>query len=162
MTANYLNPEFLSDVGLDREQVITLKKAFDAFDMEKKGAISIETTGTILRMMGYKSSPDGFKELIREIDEDGNGELDFEEFVMLSANFLVEEDEEALKKELKDAFRIYSKENPGYIRTESLREILHELDPNLTNEDLNGIISEIDKDNNGKVEFDEFCDLMTG
>ena len=29
-----------------KEQVLTLKKAFDAFDHEKKGAITTETTGT--------------------------------------------------------------------------------------------------------------------
>jgi len=37
---------------------------------------------------------------------------------------LVEEDEEALKKELKEAFRIYDKEGNGYISTDTLREIL--------------------------------------
>lgn len=36
--------------------------------------------------------------------------LEFGEFCQLAARFLVEEDEEALKKELKEAFRIYDKE----------------------------------------------------
>ena len=45
MTASYLSPSFLDDVGLDKDQVLTLKKAFDAFDHEKKGAITTETTG---------------------------------------------------------------------------------------------------------------------
>jgi hypothetical protein len=41
---------------------------------------------------------------------DGSGYLEFEEFCQLSAKFLVEEDEESMKKELKEAFRIYDKE----------------------------------------------------
>lgn len=47
-----------------------------------------------------------------EIDEDGNGEMSFEEFAHLASRFLVEEDEdtEAILKELKDAFRLYDKE----------------------------------------------------
>lgn len=36
--------------------------------------------------------------------------LEFEEFCDLSAKFLIEEDEESLKAELKEAFRIYDKE----------------------------------------------------
>ena len=35
--------------------------------------------------------------------------LEFEEFCQLSAKFLIEEDEEGMKKELKEAFRIYDK-----------------------------------------------------
>lgn len=50
--------------------------------------------------------------IVSEIDEDGNGELSFEEFAHLAARFLVEEEEdtEAILKELKDAFRLYDKE----------------------------------------------------
>ena len=40
----------------------------------------------------------------------GSGEIEFPEFLQLSAKFLIEEDEEAMLKELKEAFRLYDKE----------------------------------------------------
>ena len=40
----------------------------------------------------------------------GSGELEFEEFCILAARFLIEEDEEQMRKELKQAFRFYDKE----------------------------------------------------
>ena len=72
----------------------------------------------------------------------------------LSAKFLVEEDEEGMKKELREAFRIYDKEGNGYIPTSALKEILHELDAKLTDPELDGIIDEIDGDCSGTVDFD--------
>lgn len=50
----------------------------------------------------------------------------------------------------------------GYIPTSSLKEILRELDDKLTNEELDGIVGEIDEDGSGTVDFNEFIEMMTG
>merc|ERR1711890_175709 len=112
-------------------------------------------------MMGMKVKPSALREIIEEIDQDGSGLLEFGEFCQLAAKFLVEEDEEALKKELK-AFRIYDKDHMGYISTDTLKEILRELDNKLTEEDINNIIEEVDEDGSGTLDFDEFTEMMTG
>lgn len=39
-----------------------------------------------------------------------SGRLEFEEFITLAAKFIVEEDAEAMQKELREAFRLYDKE----------------------------------------------------
>ena len=51
-----------------------------------------------------------WQEIVEEIDEDGSGELEFPEFIQLAAKFLIEEDEEQMKWELREAFRIYDKQ----------------------------------------------------
>lgn len=43
-----------------------------------------------------------------------SGRLEFEEFVTLAAKFIVEEDDEAMQKELKEAFRLYDKEGKEF------------------------------------------------
>ncbi|XP_055610005.1 troponin C isoform X2 [Uranotaenia lowii] len=147
---------------LPKEQVELLKNAFNAFDQEKNGYIGTEMVGTILSMLGHSLDDKLLKEIIDEVDADGSGELEFEEFCTLAARFLVEEDAEAMQQELKEAFRLYDKEGNGYITTDVLREILKELDSNLTNDDLDMMIEEIDSDGSGTVDFDEFMEIMTG
>ena len=49
-----------------------------------------------------------------------------------------------VQKELKEAFRLYDKEGNGYIPTSCLKEILRELDDQLSDADLDGMIAEID------------------
>jgi len=147
---------------LNEEQIGALRKAFDSFDTDKKGCITVDTVSTILRMMGLKVSEKALNEIVEEVDEDGSGELEFEEFCILSAKFLIEEDEESLKEELKEAFRIYDKEGNGYITTDTLKEILRELDNRLTEDDIEGIVDEVDEDGSGTLDFDEFMDMMAG
>merc|ERR1711890_169907 len=59
-----------------------------------------------------------------------------------------------MKKELKDAFRVYDKAGQGFITTETLRELLGPL----TEEELEGILEELDEDGSGSMDFDEFCE----
>ncbi|KAL0111728.1 hypothetical protein PUN28_013132 [Cardiocondyla obscurior] len=131
-----------------------LRKAFDSFDREKSGSIPTDMVADILRLMGQPFNKKILDELIDEVDADKSGRLEFEEFVTLAAKFIVEEDAEALEKELREAFRLYDKEGNGYIPTTCLREILRELDDQLTNEELDMMIEEIDSDGSGTVDFD--------
>ncbi|XP_019754559.1 troponin C-like [Dendroctonus ponderosae] len=147
---------------LSKEQIALLKNAFDTFDVEKKGSIGVVMIGTILSMLGVQTTDKMLAEIIAEVDEDGSGELEFAEFVTLASRFMVEEDAEAMQQELKEAFRLYDKEGNGYITTSTLKEILKELDDKLTSDELDMIITEIDTDGSGTVDYDEFMEVMTG
>ena len=80
----------------------------------------------------------------------------------VAAKFMIEDDEEQMKEELKEAFRIYDKEGQGFITNEVLKEILREIDSTLTENDLDNIIEEVDEDGSGTMDFDEFQEMMMG
>ena len=82
------------------DQVLVLKKCFDGF-ADEEGAIPADNVGSILSMMGMKVKPAALREIIEDIDKDKSGLLEFGEFCILASKFLIEEDEESLKKELK-------------------------------------------------------------
>lgn len=103
--------EMMFDVFLCSPCFFTvLKNAFDAFDQEKNGYISVSMVGQILGMLGHSLDEKMLNEIVAEVDEDGSGQIEFEEFCTLAARFLVEEDAEAMQQELKEAFRLYDKE----------------------------------------------------
>jgi len=147
---------------LTKEQVMMLQKAFDMFDREKKGAIATNNVSTILRTLGATVDENDLEALIAEVDADGSGELEFDEFLTLCARFLIEEDAEEMQQELREAFRLYDKEGNGYIKTSQLRDIMRALDDKLTEDELDEMIAEIDTDGSGTVDFDEFMEMMTG
>ena len=45
MADNFEFRKLIEELGLNRDQILELKKAFDSFDCDKKGAICAETTG---------------------------------------------------------------------------------------------------------------------
>ncbi|CAH2241193.1 troponin C, isoallergen Bla g 6.0101-like [Pararge aegeria] len=148
---------------LDQNQIQMLKKAFDTFDREKKGVIGTDMIGTILEMLGQEIDDTTLSEIIKEYDQNDTGTLEFKEFCSLASRFMTEElDAEAMLAELREAFRLYDREGNGYITTDVLKEIFKELDNTLSNEELEAMITEIDADGSGTVDFDEFLEVMTG
>ncbi|KAF2901009.1 hypothetical protein ILUMI_05176 [Ignelater luminosus] len=156
--------ELAKKLELHKDQLVLLKQTFVSFDVDKKGYIDTEMIGQILDMLGHQLTSDELQSIVAEIDEDGNGELSFEEFAHLAARFLAEEEEdtEAILRELKNAFRLYDREGLGFITTDLLREILKELDDKMTKEDLDQMIEEIDTDGSGTVDWEEFKAMMIG
>merc|ERR1711953_1049489 len=57
--------------------------------------------------------------------------------------------------ELKEAFRLFDDLGRGYITVERFREILREIDNTISEEELDGIISEIDTDSSDTIDFAE-------
>merc|ERR1712064_261444 len=147
--------------SLEVDEIKVLKLCFNLFDTKKQEFLDADDLEDILRVFGFRPSKEELQEILEEIDEDGSGEIEFGEFCQLCATFLVEDpDMETMKRELKDAFRVYDKEGLGYITNATLKSLIGELLAPLTEEELDGIIDELDEDGSGTMDFDEFCEMM--
>ncbi len=102
--------EITEATALEADEIKVLKLCFNLFDVKKQNFLSADDLDDILRAMGFRPSKEELQDILEEIDEDGSGEIEFAEFCQLCAKFLVEEpDEETMKAELKEAFRVYDK-----------------------------------------------------
>ena len=59
------------------------KEAFGLFDKNNKGYITSEDLGNLMKKLGQQPSETELKDMIDEIDADGNGTIDFEEFLLM-------------------------------------------------------------------------------
>merc|ERR1719516_165971 len=113
----------------------------------------------ILKSMGVDVNKTDMENYSSEVDEEETGKFTFTMFCQVAAKFMLEDDEEQMKEELKEAFRIYDKEGQGFITNDILKEILREIDATLTENDLDHIIEEVDEDGSGTMDFDEFVEM---
>ena len=79
-------PYFLSlmaDKMQDSDSEQQLLSAFDVFDKHKNGQIAIEDFKGVVGNLGEKLTPNEIREIIREADKDGDGQIDYVEFVKM-------------------------------------------------------------------------------
>lgn len=65
------------------------------------------------------------------------------------------------RKEIDGAFRLFDKDGSGNIDFYELRDAMRALGLTMSKEDVKKMMSEIDTDNNGYIDEDEFRELMT-
>ena len=67
------------------EQIENYKEAFLEYDKDGSGNINIKELGTVMRTLGENPTEDELQNLINKFDEDGNGTMEFTEFLCLMA-----------------------------------------------------------------------------
>jgi len=113
--------------------------AFKAYDKESKGEIPSSLLGTVMKNLGHNLKPDQLQEAIEAVDSDGSGWIDFDEFLALMTKKTKEAQDE---QELREAFRVFDSKNKGQIETADLKVIFKALDPNMSDDEIDAIITE--------------------
>ena len=98
------------------------------------------------------------QEMFNEVDADGNGTIDKDEFLQMMARKIKEKDSE---EELIMAFRVFDIESNGYITVGQLRQILSNIcdfEESITEDEVEELITEVDEE--GQINYEEFVKTM--
>lgn len=142
---------------LTEEQRAEIREAFDLFDTDGSGRIDIKELKVAMRALGFEPKKEEVKKMITEIDKDGSGTIDFNEFLTLMSSKMAEKDS---KEEILKAFKLFDDDETGKISFKNLKRVAKELGENLTDEELQEMIEEADRDGDNEINEDEFLRIM--
>jgi calmodulin len=112
-----------------------------------------------MRKLGQNPSEAELIEMISTVDDNGDNEIDFPEFMILMKSRIGEKDPE---KELRDAFRVFDTDNSGSIDKKELKRLMKKLGQALSEAELDAMMDEVDTNGDGQISFEEFKELMVG
>ncbi|KAI1036840.1 hypothetical protein LB503_003123 [Fusarium chuoi] len=144
--------------NFDREEVDRLRKRFMKLDKDNSGTIERDE---FLSLPQISSNPLATR-MIAIFDEDGGGDVDFQEFVTGLSAFSSKGNKE---QKLQFAFKVYDIDRDGYISNGELFIVLKMMvGSNLKDQQLQQIVDktimEADLDKDGKISFEEFTKMV--
>jgi len=144
-------------IELTEEQKQEIKEAFDLFDTDGSENIDAKELKVAMRALGFEPKKEEIKKMISDIDKDGTGTIDFNEFLEMMTAKMSERDS---KEEILKAFRLFDDDETGKISLKNLRRVAKEIGENMTDEELQEMIEEADRDGDGEIDQDEFLRIM--
>ncbi|KAL2611859.1 hypothetical protein R1flu_023551 [Riccia fluitans] len=139
-----------------------LTEAFKIIDVNGDGHISVSELGMIFRCLGEEPTDEELRLMVDAVDSDGDGYIDLQEFMTLNKITTSETSGESRLEELRAAFLVFDIDGNNQISAEELQEVLRRLgEQNLTIEECCRMISSVDSDGDGYVNFEEFERMMS-
>ena len=129
-----------------------LRAAFEAFDLNGDGFISPDEFVKVFKEVGIETPIVQIKAMVRVVDKDGNGLVDFKEFCDMMT-------EQALDP-MRTAFSAFDLNGDGVLTAEEIYQVMNELGEKISLEDAKSMVSAADSNRDGKINFDEFISIM--
>ncbi|KAI5068048.1 hypothetical protein GOP47_0017043 [Adiantum capillus-veneris] len=140
---------------LSDEEITGLKEMFKSMDTDGSGTLTYEELKAGLAKQGAKLTEYEVRQLMEAADVDGNGSIDYTEFITATMHMNKVDKEEHLFS----AFQYFDKDRSGFITRDELRDALtkHNMGDAMT---ISEIIAEVDSDQDGRINYDEFVAMM--
>ena len=100
------------------------KAAFDFFDKDHSGKINVKEITQALASMGKNATDDEVKDIMASCDKNSDGNISFDEFIILigpKSRFSVNQTQE---EELKEQFRTFDLDGNGVITPDELKKVI--------------------------------------
>ena len=158
---------------------------FSPLSTDGSGKIDGTELLTVMKSLGQAPDESEVADMIFDVDANGDGEIDFEEFLVMMSKRLGTGNNQ--DEELRQAFKVFDKDGDGYITATELKLVMKQLGEDLTDDQLADMVKEAgkrkgknvlplrednlaqtlnfsfqDMDGDGRIDYEEFKRMMGG
>merc|ERR1711982_194443 len=134
------------------------REIFSLFDKNSDGKITSKDIGNVMCSIGQNPNDFDLVKMIAEVDSIGNGTIDFPDFLMMMAKKVKRSD---IEEEFLETFKVFDIYGNGFISADVLYQVLKILCERMTEEEIEKMLQEVDNDNDGLINYEEFVKVMT-
>lgn len=144
--------------GITLQEIKEIKEGFDMFDFDGAGYIDPKKLRIAMHEEGFKAKQNTIYQMISDVDTDGSGSVNFEEFLDLMTSRIADRD---TREDIAKVFRLYDSDNTGFISLKNLMKVANELGETMNEQELMEMIKRADTDGDSLIAFDDFYAIMT-
>merc|ERR1712006_41524 len=108
-------------------------------------------------VLGFEVKNEELKKMVSDIDNDGNGTIEFGEFLQMMTGKMGEKD---TREDIEKVFKLFDDDNTNKISFRKLARVAEEIGENIDDEELQDMINQADRDGDGESNIDEFYRIM--
>lgn len=143
---------------LNPKEIRSLRIEFEKIDINNSGNIDASEISNALKATNQNIAESEIENIINEIDDNGNKQINYSEFIAATLN---------ARKYLNESrllliFKEFDIDDTGFITMDSLKKAFEKLEKPLSNSDIKKILDAHDDSKDGKISFDEFKIMMLG
>mmetsp|Transcript_37169 Transcript_37169/g.118283 ORF Transcript_37169/g.118283 Transcript_37169/m.118283 type:complete len:509 (-) Transcript_37169:43-1569(-) len=146
--------------NLNEEQIKSLRDVFMSLDKNQDGLLSTAEMQEGLQQSGLKDIPADLAQIMKDMDTDGSGIIDYTEFLAATLDKKQYLQEDACWS----AFRTFDQNGDGKISKDELKVVLSsgEVDDVAGGQAIKEVLTKFDGDGDGFIDFQEFMEMMRG
>ena len=144
--------------GLSEEEIEEIREAFNLFDTDGSGTIDPKELKQAMKSLGFDAKNATIYQMILDIDKDGSGSIEFDEFLDMMTHKMSDKDTD---EDIMKVFNLFDDDGTGKISLRNLKRVAKELGETMTEAELLEMIERADGDQDGEISPQEFRDIMT-
>ena len=147
---------FIVNQLVSKEDRADLLKEFLHWDKNKDGVLNKQEIIESYKNVYGTIDEDVVENMIKSIDSDGNGVIDYHEFL----NCTINRNKILSKKNLQYAFNAFDKDGNGSISIEEIMSIFKKMRNKIDKKVFEKMMKDADSNGDGAIEFEEFNSIM--